>query len=98
MRGKRPMRVNFALGIAKLCGYGGIGLSILAVFVSMTGVNWLTNVLTGLGIAALFGGPIFGYFKVRCPYCGSSLMLGGRLPSHLPDYCPRCGNALDETD
>lgn len=95
MKKKETMSANYALGITKLCFGGGFVLIILSL---ATGSAWIVYVLGIPGCIGLFGGLIFGYCKVRCPYCGKSLMLGGRMPSRLPDYCPSCGTALDETD
>ena len=95
MKEKKPMSAHQALSITKLLFYGGFGLIMLSL---ATSSSWIMYVLGIPGCIGLFGGLIFGYCKVRCPYCGKSLMLGGRMPSHLPDYCPGCGNALDETD
>lgn len=98
MKEKKPMGAHYALGVTKLCFYGGFVLLMLALAAGSVDMVWILYVLGVLGFIGMFGGLIFGFCKVRCPYCGKSLMLGGRLPRNLPDYCPGCGNMLDETD
>ena len=43
--------------------------------------------LTAVGLGLAFS-------RLRCPHCGESLMLGGRLPTRLPKHCPGCGKEL----
>lgn len=98
MKEKKLMSAHYALGMTKLCFGGGFVLLMLSLaIVSATDLAWI-YALSILGGIIMIGGLLFGYAKVRCPYCGKSLMLGGRMPRRLPDYCPGCGNALDETD
>lgn len=101
MKEKKPMSANYALGITKLLFYGGFAMMLVEmtiVTVVQIASSPLFYVLFGASLLCLFGGWLFGLAFVRCPHCGKSLMLGGRMPSRLPDYCPGCGNALDETD
>ncbi len=44
------------------------------------------------------GSLLTAFSKLRCPYCGASLMIGGRMPSSLPHFCPDCGKTLDDCD
>jgi len=44
------------------------------------------------------GSLLTAFSKLRCPYCGASLMAGGRMPSSLPHFCPDCGKTLDDCD
>ena len=56
------------------------------------------QVLTALLVAGWFvlwaAGAVLAVWKVRCPHCGASLMLRGRLPLSLPPHCPGCGKKL----
>lgn len=99
MKEKRPMSANYALAVTKLCFGGGFVLTMLSlVILSATDIAWIMYALSIPGLIVMIGGLFFGYARVRCPYCGGSLMPGRRIPAHLPNYCPGCGNALDETD
>ena len=56
---------------------------------------WIT---AGVGILIMAGSLLTAFSKLRCPYCGASLMAGGRMPSSLPHFCPDCGKTLDDCD
>ena len=58
----------------------------------------LIVVLCILAIILVIAGLVLAYGYLRCPYCGASLCLGGRIPTRLPRYCPQCGKPLDEAD
>jgi len=58
----------------------------------------LIVVLCILAIILVIAGLVLAYGYLRCPYCGASLCLNGRIPTRLPRYCPQCGKPLDETD
>lgn len=58
----------------------------------------LIVVLCILAIILVIAGLVLAYGYLRCPYCGESLCLNGRIPTRLPRYCPQCGKPLDETD
>ncbi len=58
----------------------------------------LIIVLCILAIILVIAGLVLAYGYLRCPRCGASLCLGGRIPGRLPRYCPQCGKPLDETD
>lgn len=66
----------------------------LALLGGQEGVGPLVFILGIPGLAATFGGLLFGFVSVRCPHCGGSLTQG-RLPS-VPDDCPHCGEKLKE--
>ena len=77
--------------------YGGIAL--LAVCWLLLSGNGSTVpvfliVLCAIGAVGVFGGIMLAYACLRCPYCGASLMLGGRIPSRIPNFCPKCGKPL----
>ena len=64
---------------------------------------FFSGALTMLAAAYLIGLIMAGslltaFSKLRCPYCGASLMAGGRMPSSLPHFCPDCGKTLDDCD
>ena len=51
-----------------------------------------------LAIILVIAGMVLAYGYLRCPHCGASLCLNGRVPTRLPLYCPQCGKPLDEDD
>ena len=51
-----------------------------------------------LAIILVIAGMVLAYGYLRCPHCGASLCLNGRVPTRLPLYCPKCGKPLDEDD
>ena len=55
-------------------------------------------IAAGVGILIMAGSLLTAFSKLRCPYCGASLMAGGRMPSSLPHFCPDCGKTLDDCD
>lgn len=94
----RPMSCHKALKIVHGLFYGGLGLLLVAwavLSLSQETVPVLVGVLCVLGIVGIVSGIVMAVARLRCPYCGASLMLGGRIPSHLPNYCPDCGRALE---
>ena len=94
-----PMSCHKALKIVNGLFYGGLGLLLLAwVASSLSRGNTVpvpAIVLCILGIVGLVSGIVLAYARLRCPYCGASLMLGGRIPSSLPNFCPACGKRLE---
>lgn len=78
------------------------GLTLLLVAGLLTSVRTIPPALPAAlpagGVALLAALLVLAVRKVRCPHCGASLMLGGRLSLSLPPYCPQCGKPLDETD
>ena len=52
-------------------------------------------IAAGVGILIMAGSLLTAFSKLRCPYCGASLMAGGRVPTDLPHFCPDCGKNLD---
>ena len=75
--------------------FGGLGLALLCVLLAsgQEPPEWLIA-MGGLGILGLILGILLACRRLRCPHCGASLMLGGRIPSQLPNFCPECGKPL----
>ncbi len=71
--------------------FGGLALLFLALMPEPEAVKL---VLAVLGVALTVGGSFSGWWSLRCPCCGASLMAGGRIPINLPNFCPRCGKPL----
>lgn len=93
-----PMNCHKALRIVHGLFYGGLVLLLLAwavLSLSQVVVSVPAIVLCILGIVGVVSGIVLAYARMRCPYCGASLMLGGRIPSSLPNFCPDCGKPLE---
>ena len=54
----------------------------------------LPAALAAGGVVLLAASLVLAAWKVRCPHCGVSLMLRGRLPLSLPPHCPGCEEKL----
>lgn len=94
----KPLSCHKALKIVHGLFYGGLGLLLVAwavLSLSQETVPVPAGVLCVLGIVGIVSGIVLAYARLRCPYCGASLMLGGRIPSRLPNYCPDCGRTLE---
>ena len=85
------MDLKRALRRTKCLFFGGFALLFLALMPEPEAVKL---VLTVLGVALTAGGAFSGWWSLRCPRCGASLMAGGRIPMNLPNFCPRCGKPL----
>ena len=84
------------LQVVNVVFYGGflvLMLALLLLYFSEE-ISVLLTVLAVLGGASCFGGVLLAYTRLRCPFCGASLMLGGRIPTHIPNFCPECGKPL----
>ena len=86
------------LKLSNLLFFSGMGLLLLAwIMVSVEDILPTTALLAipiiG-GVVLIVAGLALAFGKLRCPYCGESLCLGGRLPTRLPQYCPGCGKKL----
>ena len=93
----KPMGCQKTLRIVKAFFFCGLGLLLLAwaVLSLSQEVSALVVVLLVLGIVSAVSGLILCCARLRCPCCGASLMLGGRIPSRLPNFCPGCGKPLE---
>jgi len=93
---RRDIDCYRALRITHLLFYGGFALALLPLLI-VRAWNAFTPplvVLAVLGGIALVLGLLCCGMYVRCPFCGASLMLGGRIPRELPRHCPSCGREL----
>ena len=100
MKNEQPIGAVRALTITKLLFWCGMGLMLLgmALISGMDSGEALAQGVAILGLLVCFGGIGFGFWKVRCPYCGKSLMAGGRIPGSIPNFCPECGKNPQDFD
>lgn len=83
------------LKATKILFYSGLGLLPLGIAAgAMAESEAVMGVLGVLGVIGIVAGLVICITYVRCPFCGESLMLGGRIPGELPRHCPGCGKAL----
>ena len=85
------------LKVVNILFYSGLGLLVLAWMVGGTvssAPTALVAVLAVSGAALMIAGLVLAFGWLRCPCCGESLCLGGRIPTSLPNFCPRCGKPL----
>ena len=88
---KQPMDCMRAMEIFKVLFFGGLACAVVALLVGLV-IEPVMYTLGWVGIIGVVGGLIFGYTKIRCPYCGIMLLIG-RLPG-VPRVCPECGEKL----
>lgn len=96
--GNGSMDLQKTLKVVYILFFGGLGLLVLAwIILSLSKVTVSIPAIIScvLGIVATVAGIVLAHARLRCPYCGASLMLGGRIPSRLPNFCPECGNYLE---
>lgn len=76
--------------------YGSLVLlAVSLIILYASGVFSTVMIVVGfLSVAGMISGIILAYLHLRCPHCGASLMLGGRIPTHIPNFCPECGEPL----
>ena len=96
MKRKLPADLSTLLGVITVLFCGGLGLILLScLLVSVFPIpEAVGGGLLFLGVCVLVSSLVLAYSRIRCPYCGGSLMLRGRLPSSLPRFCPHCGKPL----
>ena len=85
------------LKLVNVLFYGGLGLLLLTWMIGkIQGAMPVPAILIPgvLGIVLVIAGLVLAFVRLRCPHCGESLCLGGRLPTRLPNYCPCCGKPL----
>lgn len=97
---RKPAGCHKTLKIVHRLFYGGLGLMLLAwaaglCLSSQEAVFVTVVVLCLLGLVIIVSGILLGSTQLRCPCCGASLMLGGRIPDKLPNFCPECGKPLE---
>ena len=92
---KGKMNLGKILGAAYGLCFGGLLSLALGCGIKYRWNATLGFVLAVLGLVAVVSGIVLAYARLRCPHCGASLMLGGRIPSSLPNFCPDCGKPLE---
>lgn len=104
MQKKAPMGPHKLLKVCNGFFFGGLGL-MAVIYLIGESYQWRGNdvsvflwIAAGVGILIMAGSLLTAFSKLRCPYCGASLMAGGRMPSSLPHFCPDCGKSLDDCD
>lgn len=92
-----PVDCHQALRITHILFYGSFALLVLDMLLLGASVMPFpfAEILGALGFIGICGGLVFGFVYVKCPYCGATLFLGGRIPDHIPSYCPDCGKPLN---
>ena len=104
MQKKGPMGPHKLLKVCNGFFFGGLGLTAVIYLIGES-YQWRGNeapmflwLIAGAGFLSLFRGLQIASLRLCCPYCGASLMAGGRMPSSLPHFCPDCGKTLDDCD
>lgn len=85
------------LKLVNVLFYGGLGLLLLTWMIGKIdgAMSVFARMIPGiLGTILVITGIVLAFVRLRCPHCGESLCLGGRLPTSLPNYCPRCGKPI----
>ena len=81
-----------------LC-FGGLVLMALGFGITHRWDAALTpGIVVGvLGLLTIVAGLVLAGARLRCSYCDTSLMSGGRfpLPTDVPNFCPHCGKPLE---
>ena len=95
------LTLHQVLRLSDVLCLAGVALLLLGGAVAKGGkelsMAWIIA-LCILAIILLIAGLVLGHGYLRCPHCGASLCLNGRVPTRLPRYCPQCGKPLDEDD
>ena len=104
MKRKVPMGPHKLLKICNGFFFAGLGL-MAVIYLIGESYQWRGNdvpaflwIAAGAGFLIMAGSLLTAFLKVRCPYCGVSLMSGGRVPTELPHYCPDCGRDLSKCE
>ena len=104
MQKKAPMGPHKLLKVCNGFFFAGLGLTAVIYLIGES-YQWRGNeapmflwLIAGAGFLSLFRGLQIASLRLCCPYCGASLMAGGRMPSSLPHFCPDCGKSLDDCD
>lgn len=105
MKEKKPVGPHKLLKICRRLFFSGALTMLTTAYLIGESYQWRGNdvsvflwIATGVGILIKAGSLLTAFSKLRCPYCGASLMAGGRMPSSLPHFCPDCGKTLDDCD
>ena len=95
MKEKKPVGPHKLLKICRRLFFSGALTMLAAAYLIGRFYTWRGNdVSVFLWIAAGVWNPDHGrkpsdrLFELRCPYCGASLMAGGRMPSTPASFLP----------
>ena len=105
MKEKKPVGPHKLLKICRRLFFSGALTMLTAAYLIGRFYTWRGNeapmflwLIAGAGFLSLFRGLQIASLRLCCPYCGASLMAGGRMPTSLPHFCPDCGKSLDDCD
>ena len=105
MKEKKPVGPHKLLKICRRLFFSGALTMLAAAYLIGHFYTWQGNeapmflwLIAGAGFLCLFRGLQIASLRLCCPYCGASLMAGGRMPTSLPHFCPDCGKSLDDCD
>lgn len=85
-KNKSPKRSSMISWIIMCIG------AVLCLIGALVAHNYELNLLIGIGGIVLLVGIMWHVIKVRCPYCGRSLV--GYRP--LPTSCPQCYKSFEK--
>ena len=95
MKEKKPVGPHKLLKICRRLFFSGALTMLTAAYLIGRFYTWRGNeapmflwLIAGAGFLSLFRGRQIASLRLCCPYCGASLMAGGRMPSSLPHFCP----------
>ena len=96
MKKRNEMDCHQTLRISHILFFCGLAVLLAAGLLACvrTVPPALPAALAAGGVVLLAASLVLAAWKVRCPHCGASLMLRGRLPTRLPKHCPGCGKEL----
>ena len=90
MKEKKPVGPHKLLKICRRLFFSGALTMLAAAYLIGESYQWRGNdvsvflwIAAGVGILIKAGSLLTAFSKLRCPYCGASLMAGGRMPACL---------------
>lgn len=100
-KAKKPADCRWTMTVSRALFISGLMLILIAWGVSTNVTASNQAVLSGMmltlmmiGVLVILAGVIYAWRKLRCPACGETLCLNGRIPMRLPETCPHCGHPL----